>query len=47
MMIEMMPLFQKWTRTWKGTRKGVDETHQYGFRRNDESGRGHKMAQVL
>ena len=28
MMIEMMPLFQKGTRTWKGTRKGVDETHQ-------------------
>ena len=28
MMIEMMPLFRKRTRTWKGTRKGVDETHQ-------------------
>ena len=27
MMIEMMPLFRKRTRTWKGTRKGVDETH--------------------
>ena len=26
-MIEMMPLFRKRTRTWKGTRKGVDETH--------------------
>ena len=29
MMIEMMPLFWKLTRTWKGTRKDVDETHQY------------------
>ena len=27
MMIEMMPLFRKRTRTSKGTRKGVDETH--------------------
>ena len=26
-MIEMMPLFRKRTRTSKGTRKGVDETH--------------------
>ena len=26
-MIELMPLFRKQTRTWKGTRKGVDETH--------------------
>ena len=29
MMIEMMPLFRKRTRTWKGTRKGVDETHHH------------------
>ena len=29
MMIEMMPLFRKRTRTWKGTWKGVDETHLY------------------
>ena len=26
MTIELMPLFWKWTRTWKGTQKGVDET---------------------
>ena len=31
MMIEMMPLFRKRTRTWKGTRKGVDETHLSHF----------------
>ena len=30
MIIEMMPLFRKRSRTWKGTRKGVDETHHNG-----------------
>ena len=39
MTIELMPLFRKWTRTWKGTRKGVDETHHSSVRLEPENSR--------